>query len=403
MRDVWVKALLDICGPVLEAASEDRLRDSMLDYDGCSQQKCLEAVGRIICGIGPWLNLPDDESAEGFARNSCRSMAVQAITNLLDTTAGDYLDFGANRQSLVDGAYLAHGLLRSPQLLRGLLPATRKKLILELVKTRRIIPPNTNWLLFASIIEAFLLDIGEPVDQNRLKSGVRKFVRYFYVGDGVYGDGAQFHHDYYNSFVIHPMLFDTLTVMTQHGVPGADALMARHLPRFRRFTEVQERSISPEGAWPVVGRTLVCRFGAFHALSHAAFKEQLSMSLVPAQVRCALHAVLLRSLSSESNLGKKGFLTIGFNGCQRDIAEDYVSSGSPYHCATFFVSLGLSSTSPFWADSDSEWTSLKAFSGHQFPVDVAYDENESFREIVERLIWIFVQRVKNKSFSWWLR
>ena len=29
-------------------------------------------------------------------------------------------------------------------------------------------------------------------------------------GDGLYGDGASFHFDYYNSFVIQPMLVDIL-------------------------------------------------------------------------------------------------------------------------------------------------------------------------------------------------
>ena len=32
----------------------------------------------------------------------------------------------------------------------------------------------------------------------------------WYKGDGIYGDGPQFHWDYYNSFVIHPMLLDVL-------------------------------------------------------------------------------------------------------------------------------------------------------------------------------------------------
>ncbi len=36
--------------------------------------------------------------------------------------------------------------------------------------------------------------------------------REWYKGDGVYGDGADFHLDYYNSYGIHPMLLQILKV-----------------------------------------------------------------------------------------------------------------------------------------------------------------------------------------------
>ena len=45
----------------------------------------------------------------------------------------------------------------------------------------------------------------------------------WYKGDGAYGDGPTFHWDYYNSFVIHPMLLDVLDVVRRRdaGVEGA--------------------------------------------------------------------------------------------------------------------------------------------------------------------------------------
>jgi hypothetical protein len=38
----------------------------------------------------------------------------------------------------------------------------------------------------------------------------------WYKGDGAYGDGPYFHWDYYNSFVIQPMLLDVLGVCGSH-------------------------------------------------------------------------------------------------------------------------------------------------------------------------------------------
>ena len=42
--------------------------------------------------------------------------------------------------------------------------------------------------------------IGEPYDIMRVIYPMRVFQQW-YKGDGVYGDGAMFHWDYYNSFV----------------------------------------------------------------------------------------------------------------------------------------------------------------------------------------------------------
>lgn len=50
--------------------------------------------------------------------------------------------------------------------------------------------------------------------------------------------------------------------------------------------------ISPDGAYPVVGRSIAYRFGAFHVLSQAALDGLLPASVTKAQVRCGLTAVI---------------------------------------------------------------------------------------------------------------
>ena len=67
----------------------------------------------------------------------------------------------------------------------------------------------------------------------------------WYKGDGAYGDGPEFHWDYYNSFVIHPMLLDVLDACKRRdaGVEGARA--ARRARAAQRYAAVQERLIAP--------------------------------------------------------------------------------------------------------------------------------------------------------------
>ena len=49
----------------------------------------------------------------------------------------------------------------------------------------------------------------------------------WYKGDGAYGDGPEFHWDYYNSFVIHPMLVDVLDACAARSPAWKDIAAAR--------------------------------------------------------------------------------------------------------------------------------------------------------------------------------
>lgn len=71
-----------------------------------------------------------------------------------------------------------------------------------------------NHLLFAAIIETFLLKVGEQVDQAKVFLACKK-IEEWYVGDGWYSDGPSFSMDYYNDYVIHPMLVDIYQVLKE--------------------------------------------------------------------------------------------------------------------------------------------------------------------------------------------
>ena len=44
----------------------------------------MEAFGRLMAGISPWLELPDDDTAEGKQRKQIREWALKAYQNAVD-------------------------------------------------------------------------------------------------------------------------------------------------------------------------------------------------------------------------------------------------------------------------------------------------------------------------------
>ena len=119
-----------------------------------------EAAGRTICGIAPWLELGPDESEEGKLRASYIDLVVKALKHGVDPQFPDHLMFdNRHPQPLVDAAFLAEGILRAPTQIWGRLDQpTRHWLVKEWKTSRAIKPFECNWLLFASIIEAALLE-----------------------------------------------------------------------------------------------------------------------------------------------------------------------------------------------------------------------------------------------------
>ena len=94
------------------------------------------------------------------------------------------------------------------------------------------------------MIEAALWQFDTLPDPSRLVLGVNKLLGW-YVGDGVYGDGPAFHWDYYNSYVIHPMLLQVLRVAAAKHHPVAKSLPLE-CERAVRYAETLERLITPE-------------------------------------------------------------------------------------------------------------------------------------------------------------
>lgn len=319
----------------------------------------LEAIGRLFCGLSPWLN---HSSNAQYLEGLTAAGLNQLFENIVSPDSPDFLNFQKGTQPLVDAAFLATGFLRAPQLWQGLQPEVQSQLIASLRSSRSIRPHFNNWLLFAGVIEAFFCKFDLEWDAMRIDYPLRQHEQW-YLGDGVYGDGPEFHLDYYNSFVIHPLLLEILwAVRGKHA--GWDRLYDRVLARAQRHAVQLERLIGPDGTFPPIGRSLTYRCGAFHLLALLAWKGLLPGELKPAQVRGALLAVMDKTLTDRANFDDQGWLRVGVNGSQPTLGENYISTGSLYLCSTAFLPLGLAEDDPFWSAPEEPWTQRKLWWRH---------------------------------------
>ncbi|WP_443936460.1 DUF2264 domain-containing protein [Pedobacter sp. MW01-1-1] len=367
-RELWVKALYKMAYPVIHNLANSTLVANMplekAPGYGLNAKKVtyLEALGRTMAGVAPWLALPDDNTEEGKLRKNLRDELLKGLANSVDPSNPDYMNYRTESQPIVDAAYVALGFLRAPKALwEPLDPTTKKRFVEEFKALRTRSGAYNNWLLFAGETEGFLLSIGEQSDPARINFGIRK-LNEWYVGDGWFKDGEVFSMDYYNSYVIHPMMVNLVKVLVDKKrlKPEEYDKAIKHEVRYAEFLE---RQISPEGTYPIIGRSSPYRTATFQSLAEVALLEKLPTHLPPAQVRCALTSVIDRMFTGNQNYDDKGWLVLGLNGHQPEAADYYTSTGSLYMATLGFLPLGLPADNKFWSDPYTPWTSIRAWCG----------------------------------------
>ncbi len=383
-REYWTSQAYKMAQPVLENMAQGKLQQNMLtefspSFDNRNRKVVyMETFGRLMAGIAPWLALPDDATAESKQRKQLREWALASYRNAVDPTSPDYLCWGVSGQNLVDAAYIAESFIRAYDILwQPLDTLTKQRYFKEFQKLRRIDPPYTNWLLFSSVIESFLAKAGGGYDEFRVNMACRK-VEEWYVGDGWYADGPVFAFDYYSSYVFHAMYLETLQAMIDAKMNTRIDYSKYHeraLKRAQKYAIILERFISPEGTFPVIGRSTPYRLAAMQPLALLAWYQKMPKELTNGQVRAALTQVMHRMFDHQQNYNQKGFLTIGFCGSQPETADWYTNNGSLYMSSLAFMPLGLPANHPFWTDAPQPWTQVKAWNGRPFPKDHRWADN----------------------------
>ena len=370
-RRYWIDTMLAIAEPVIAALAEGRLKCDMpveappeLDRTHCTY---LEALGRTIDGVAPWLACEGGDERERAERERFAELCRRAIASAVDPASPDFCDViehstgNVYGQPLVDLAFLCQGiLLAKGELWDKLTDKTKGELVDMLKLVRRVTPCHNNWLLFSATVEAALYVFTGECDMMRIDFALTMHEEW-YKGGGLYGDGPNYSADYYNSYVIQPMLIDVLGAVGRiyprftliYDVDDPRELM---IERAQKYAAYLEQLIASDGSFPITGRSSTYRMGAFRLLSQLALMKRLPEGISPAAVRCALTAVIRRSLDAPGTFDGAGWLTLGVCGHQPELAEPYVSTGSLYLCTGVYLALGLPESDPFWSDPDEPWT-----------------------------------------------
>ena len=147
-REYTAKLAYKIAEPVLRNMAKGELKKNMQielspTWDNRNKDVTyMEAFGRLMTGIAPWLSLPDDDTAEGKQRKQLREWALQSYAHAVDPDSPDYLLWNKESQPLVDAAFIAESFLRAPkQLWEPLDEITKERYIKEFTELRRVNPP----------------------------------------------------------------------------------------------------------------------------------------------------------------------------------------------------------------------------------------------------------------------
>jgi len=371
-RATWLEESLRIAAPVLNALSQQRLRETLpLQMNPARAPYApLQAFAGILAGIAPWLELEKVKGREKTLQATYRAKVLECLDAATDPGSKDRMLFsgGDLGQPLADAAFLSLGLLRAPTaLVSALSVRVRGNLVGALKETRFIMPKDGHGNLYPVMVEAALALLGEK--ELHLKN-VEDIVAYFkcrYVGSGLYIDGESLLLDYANSLFIHPMLFELLSFF-KTTLPYCRNELPLVLERARVYAGMLERLISQDGTFPVSGSYAVCRFGVFHLLSLAALMGFLPETVTPAQVRCALMKVTERVMHCPI-FDSRGFLLPGLYGYQPGMTAGHATIGTFYRCMMVYLPLGLPANAAFWRDADVLWTHLKIVGGEDVSAD----------------------------------
>ncbi|RZK40059.1 MAG: DUF2264 domain-containing protein [Pedobacter sp.] len=373
-RQFWLAEMDKMVRPVVYNLAKDSLRIAMpkvtsIHVDNKEHRikvQYVEVLGRVLSGIAPWLQLEGGSTEEVALRNQYRQWALQGIKNALDSNAKDFMHFDIGGQQLVDASYLAIAFTRAPWLWENLDKKNQSLLVKSIATTRRFKPVFSNWLLFSAMNEAFMAKFGFDWDPMRVDYALQQMEQW-YTGDGLYTDGTTFAFDYYNSYVIHPYLAGIADIIGKK-TNAYNVMFEKIRKRNARYAVIQERLINADGTYPATGRSIIYRGAAFHHLADMALRKALPKQLSPSQVRCALTAVIKKTLGQSSTY-RDGWLTIGLYGAQPSLGDFYNNQGSPYIASNIFLPLGLSESDPFWASAAEKWSAQKIWSGEDFQND----------------------------------
>ena len=98
-RLYWANLLYKMTYPVIHNLAEGTLKKNMpLEtppnyFLKVEKVTYMEAIGRTLAGVAPWLALPDDDTQEGALRKQLKADLLRGLPRCVDPSSSDYLNF----------------------------------------------------------------------------------------------------------------------------------------------------------------------------------------------------------------------------------------------------------------------------------------------------------------------
>ncbi len=379
-RSYTIQVLQRLADPVLIPLSENQLSHSVPKRDweieqGNFHTSPLQAFVRVLSGIGPWLSLGAGRSGEGKLRARYIALARKGIINATNPEAADFMFGEATRERIVHAHNLAYPLMVAREQLWDPLTADQKENVVKALKTHRGFEPFPGtWLWFSAIIEAALWELTGDFEIEPIEIAISKYMEW-YIGDGYYtnGSGSAFNWDNYNSYVSQPLMLETLRICRDQG-HSLGAHLDKAKPRAFRYAEVLEHMISPEGTFPVIGRSSTYRFAVLQHLGYVGARVGWPDALKPGATRAAMTAVIRRMVEAPGTFDENGWLQPGYVGHQPSARDAYNNTGALYNCALGLAHLGMPADHPYWTEPPSKWFQQRVWSGEDVKNQKPYRE-----------------------------
>jgi len=343
-RKIWKKSFEKIINPIFENLDKKNFQNEFIkisEYGFWWDKRPKEwSFMELICRLLVGLSFHLEKNQELFEKT------LKIIYNIFDENNNLFIKWNHNtnnRQPMVEMAYLVQTFLNCPKLWKEI--EIKDKILKTMEKISLIEPFENNWILFETIILLFLQKnniITEKIKNNQINLNLNK-IESFYLGDGWYSDGKEFHFNYYNSFVIYPFL---LQIHLELKHPELNKIISR----MQQHAIFLEKFIHPDGTYCVFGRSPVYRLACFNCLTYLIFYNLLPKELSYYNLRISLTKIVKTLFEGNQNF-KNNYLTLGVIGSQIEIANNYSNTGSCYLTLIPFMVLALDNSHPFWSDN----------------------------------------------------
>lgn len=125
-RQYWIQTLVKIADPVISNLSKDQLKKNIPVGRSSSALASsrefithMEAVGRTIAGIAPWLELGPDNTPEGKLRKKYIKMTCKALANSVNPESNDYFNSTATPSDISKQCILNTRIIASTYTVMG--------------------------------------------------------------------------------------------------------------------------------------------------------------------------------------------------------------------------------------------------------------------------------------------